>query len=258
MKFKKNLAVTVTLGAILLSPVAVLAEESDTAEGAAPPVPTLYRESPSRPSSGKPSGLPPGKPVIGNRMLNASGTKEMPKAADMRERAMNRPTSTEMGMGRGEEMREKMMEKRAEIMKRMIEQQVGRMKAMIDRLTKLADRLASRIAKLKERGVDTTKTESLLSDARAKIELARSATSEAERAAKDIIAGTTASSTATGSSTIAKPELGKSVRDALAKAREAVKAAHKALVEAISSLNASDKPKPTPATTTNATGTNSQ
>ena len=108
---------------------------------------------------------------------------------------------------------------------------IGRMNAAINRLKKIADRLDSRIAKEKARGVDTTKAEANIAIARVKIADAETAVS----LAANIVSSTTANIDL--NSTTTKPsDIGKPVRETLARARESVFAAHKALVDAISSL----------------------
>jgi len=130
-----------------------------------------------------------------------------------------------------QDVRERVMGKRAEILKRLIDKLTKRMNAAIDRLTKLADRLDSRIAKEKARGVDTSAAQANLAIARTKLADARAAVTLAENAATGAVLSVdaTASSTKLG-------DVGKSVREALDKAKDAVFLAHKALVDAIASL----------------------
>jgi hypothetical protein len=160
--------------------------------------------------------------------------KRMENRDAMHDKMMQNGSST--NKGRGEEMRGKMMERRGEILKRMAHQMVGRMNAAIERLTKLADRVDSRIAKFKEKNIDTSKAEASIAIARTKIADAKAAVAVAVGAieAASVQADASASST--------KPmDAGKPVREALEKARIAVTAAHKALVDAVVTLKANTK-----------------
>lgn len=265
------------------------ADANVSAEGTVT-APPIRRESPTLPSKGvvaprdAASGLPTGKrqhePIMlresptrastGKTMMTGATTSEnaktmvAPHVLEKRETMMEkRASSSAAREERREEAREQLLEKRFEIMKRFIAQQVHRMEAMIERLTKIADRLASRIQKLKERGVDTVKTEELLAIARTKLNDARTALAaaktEAEVAASARVA--VGDVDGDGKSDIAieeegvqaqKPaDAGKGVRTALQKARDAVRAAHRALVDAIASLNAGVKTTSKATTTAN-------
>lgn len=199
------------------------------------------------------SGLPTGKrqhaPVTITKELDkstpllsrtASGTKPLAPAMEkrlenrdeMRDKLVERASTTrESAQERRDEMKEKMQEKKSEILKRHATNMVRHMRAAIGRISKLADRMDSRIAKMKERGVDTSKPEANIAVARAKIAEA----SAAVKLAEDAIAGAVALADVNASST-APSDPGKAVREALNKGKEAVFAAHKALVEAIKSL----------------------
>ncbi len=167
--------------------------------------------------------------------MAATGTRPVEKAIEerMQERdAMHAKLVGSGAVGRGE-VRQNMTKERIEIFARFSTTIIGRMNAAINRLKKIADRLDSRIAKEKARGVDTTKAEANVAIARVKIADAETAVS----LAANIVS--TASANINMSSTTTKPsDIGKPVREALAKAREAVFAAHKSLVDAISSLTA--------------------
>jgi hypothetical protein len=205
----KHMRLTTPIGAVLIGTLFVLplyatAQVSNTSGSVRAVVTT--RES----ATGKATGrmmpvtqLPPG--------VTATGTRILPP--------------------RMEEARRQMQEKRSKILKRFAEMMIKRMNAAIDRLTKLADRLDSRIAKEKARGVNTSATEASLALARTKLADARTAVGVAEAA----VAGAIASADTSASST--KPvDVGKPVREALNKAKDAVFAAHKALVQAVASL----------------------
>lgn len=193
--------------------------------------------------------------------MMASGTRPLPQGMEdrleKRDEMKDRRASTSQEMEeRKEEMQKQLLEKRGEVLKRMIEQQVHRMAAMIERLEKLAGRLESRIEKLKEGGADTAKTEELLALARTRLSEAKAALEAAKSAAEDIASEITASvglALGPGGSPQADllGEKGAMIRAELKKAREAVMAAHKALVDAIASLNARGvRPGGVPATTT--------
>ncbi len=207
----------------------------------------------------------------------ASGTKQLPprleeqieRREERRERMINSSTSQKcitgddgqtkcLGDDRKEEMREKMTEKRGEILKRMSEKAIERMEAAIERLTKLTERLNSRITKLKEKGVDTTTAEAKIIIAKSKLTDAKTAVENAKGlVATAILNANSATSTNQG-------DHGKPIREALAKAKEAIMNAHKALVEAVASLQASGKERGEPrnggtgssTTSTTTSGTN--
>ncbi len=169
----------------------------------------------------------------GTGRMMASGTKPLPKAIEerMQERDAMHAKLVGSSTERRGETRQNMTKERIEIFSHFTKTIIGRMSAAINRLKKIADRLDSRIAKEKARGVDTTKAEANIAIARVKIADAETAVT----LAANIVSSATANIDLT--STTTKPsDIGKPVREALAKAREAVFAAHKALVDSISSL----------------------
>lgn len=187
--------------------------------------------------------------------MTASGTRPLPPGMekrmedrdDMRTKMMGSSTERDcigdssgktdcVGKKRGEEMRGKMMERRSEILKRMANQMLGRMNAAIERITKLADRIDSRILKLKGKSIDTSKAEASIVIARTKIGDAKAAVVLAQSA----VAGALINADTSASSTTSV-DAGKPVREALEKARVAVVAAHKALIDAIEALKANTK-----------------
>ncbi len=183
----------------------------------------------------------------GKRMM-ASGTRPLPpvmekrmeKRDEMQDRKMGSGTpmigdQKEVRGGRKAEMEVRMQEKRGEMLKRMSMQMIARMNAAMDRFTKLADRVDSRIAKMKEKGVVTTTAEANIAIVRTKIAEAKAAVALAEsNVASAVLAANVGTSTTSNGA-------GKSVREALQKARTAVQEAHKALVTAIGSLKANVK-----------------
>ena len=182
--------------------------------------PTLLRESPSRPSVA-PRDSASGQ-ATGKRMI-ASGT---PMNDEQREKMEERR----------EEMMERMVERRGEMMERMASHMITKMRAAVVRLTKLADRLDSRIAKLKAQGVSTATAEANIAIARTKIAEASATITLGEGSIASAVLSIDSAATGTAMSTA-----GKGVRDALEKARAAIKEAHKALVLAITSVKANVK-----------------
>jgi hypothetical protein len=150
---------------------------------------------------------------------------------------------------RREEAKERIMERRGEALRAMAHVLTGRLNAAIERETKLADRIDSRIIKLKSRGIDTSVAEARIAVVRTKLTEAKAAvtlaTSKVESAVTN--ADTIASSTSRG-------DAGKEVRDIMTTAKEAIIAAHKALVEALTGLKANVKATTTPETASS-TGT---
>lgn len=223
------------LGALTLLPAVSFAEEIAATAGAGTsgtikaPV-TAHADSysfgASNPTSMGPKGLSGGR-------VAATGTRPLEKSIEerMQERDAMHAKLVGSTTERKGEMRQNMMKERVEIFSRFTATMIGRMNAAINRLKKIADRLDSRIAKEKARGVDTSKAEANIAIARVKIADAETAVS----LAANIVSSTTASIDL--SSTTTKPsDIGKPVREELAKARAAVFAAHKALVDAIASL----------------------
>lgn len=205
---KKNLVSVLVLGALLL-PALSFAQTGEV---------TGAREAGTGKATGRLNGLPPGVPVTGTRAME-----------------MRNGTST---IGERKEMlREKMAERRSEILKRIAEMMIHRMEAAIDRMGKIATRIDSRIAKLKERGVNTTASEALLATAREKLTLAKTALVNAKAAMGTALV--VADVDANGDGKPDKVDPGKTVREFLTTARDAVKDAHKALVETVKSLKSS-------------------
>lgn len=145
--------------------------------------------------------------------------------------------STTVREERREEMREKMAERRSEILKRIAERMVKHMELAIERMEKIATRIDARIAKLKERGVNTAASEALLATAREKLNAAGAAVANAKAEMANALA--VADVDADGDGKMDKVDPGKKVREFLTTARNAVKDAHRALVEAIKSLKSS-------------------
>ncbi|MDO8520981.1 MAG: hypothetical protein Q7S52_02600 [bacterium] len=133
--------------------------------------------------------------------------------------------------------REKMAERRSVILQRIANRMIEQMEKAIERLGKIATRVDSRIAKLKERGVNTAASEALLATARQKLTAATTAVESAKAAMGTAL--TAADVDANGDGKPDKVDPGKKVREFLAAARNAVKDAHRALVETIKSLKSS-------------------
>ena len=225
------------LAALTLFPAVSFAEEitarADASLGASGTVKAHTEAHTDSYSLGATNPTSMGTKGLGAGRMAATGTRPVEKDVEerMQERDAMHAKLVGSGTVRGGEVRQNMMKERVEIFSRFTATMIGRMNAAINRLKKIADRLDSRIAKEKARGVDTTKAEANIAIARVKIADAETAVS----LAANIVSSTTASIDL--SSTTTKPsDIGKPVREMLAKARESVFAAHKALVEAIESL----------------------
>lgn len=257
-------SLTIAICVALLIPASVFAEEVTNSTVSSGTTSTTDGTSITLPPV-KP--LPP-KPILNQRNATTSGTKALlqkaplrvmasgtpplPKELEerMKEREQKRDCISQTGASstttdciregmenreeRRAEARERMEEKRSEILKHLSEQMFKRMEAAIERYTKLSDRVDSRIQKLKEKGVDTTKSESLVATTRTKIAEAKAAVETARQEVEG------AATLADDSASSTKPiDAGKRVRENLEEARVAITAAHKALVSAIESLKAS-------------------
>lgn len=146
---------------------------------------------------------------------------------------------------------QKMAERRSEILKRIAEKMIQKMEAEIGRMGKLTVRIDSRIAKLKERGVNTAASEALLATARQKLAAATTAVENARGAMAAAL--TAADVDANGDGKPDKVDPGKKVREFLASARDAIKDAHRALVETVKSLKSSAELRGKTGTSTGAT-----
>lgn len=159
--------------------------------------------------------------------------------------------------GNVEDMQERMMERRerfastsilmkgefSERVKEMVgkraEHAASLFDAMVLRLQGLSERIAARIETLKERGVDTSDAEALLAEANEKIDDAETAIQEVKDAMSDALESETPREEMQNVKTLAQT------------AKEAVKAAHEALVETITALpyaqngGAQEEPSPT-------------
>ena len=114
-----------------------------------------------------------------------------------------------------------------EMLKKRAEQVLKRVAAHIDRLDKVAERIDSRIKKFEGTGSNMTESKTLLEKARVSITDARTALTELRTSLDEIV-----------SQSQGKPqnELVKSVRGASDKVKEAIKTAHKALVDSVNSM----------------------
>src|SRR3989344_1165331 len=226
------------IGALFILPMLASGEELGTSGNAG--ANASVRETATGKADGRLNKLPTGTPAAENRAAKTSSdpkdcigdTSGKPDCVSKPEANVKGETTNDgSAMERLKAARERVQEKRGEILKRMVNMMTKRMNAAIDRLTKIADRLDSRIAKEKARGVDTSTAETKLAAARTKLAEAKTAVSAAETVAIDAIKSADVSTPA------GKPaDAGKPVREALNKAKEAVFATHKALVEATSSL----------------------
>ncbi len=167
-------------------------------------------------TSGKPM-LPPG---IKDRMMNATGSRPL-------------ASGTPKMMERVKLLKDGKMDRQMESARAFIKDAGKRMNNAIDRLEKLSGRLDEAIMKMKEKGVDTTSAEGLLSTAKSKIGEAKTAVASALSTIES------ARPTTTGTSTDQVSDgTRQAVKDALEKAKVAIQAAHKALVDAVAALKA--------------------
>lgn len=110
-----------------------------------------------------------------------------------------------------------------------IDRVATRMKAALERLTKIADRLDSRIKKLQDDGLDMSKAVDLLTVARAELVIASDKIAAAQTAAQaDVDVATSAREALAAASVF------------LREAKDSLQSAHKALVDAIREVKASD------------------
>jgi len=128
---------------------------------------------------------------------------------------------------RRDEQRGKLREAAARRIESFFARMYKRFEAAVERLDQLAIRIGSRIEKLKERGIDTSKSESLLATGKTRIQ-----------EAKDILLDVKGTDTAITESDTPK-DVFMNVRDELKRAKEALKEAHAALVQSIRALKAS-------------------
>lgn len=148
------------------------------------------------------------------------------------ERQERRATATD-------ERRDQRIERQKKNIEAYFERVMKRLDAALNRMTKLGDRVASRIMKLEgERGVN-------LSDARAKLELARKEIAGGQAAiieAKGLIASLLASDN--------PREIFGNVKDIIRKTVESIREAHRALVETLKAAKAASGLRDTPRTDT--------
>jgi cellobiose-specific phosphotransferase system component IIA len=185
---------------------------------------------------------------------------------ERREEARTEGTSTLPGEGRiqqrVEAAKERINEARKEQMKEFVRKTIARMRAAIERLTKIADRIESRISKIEQLqnaranasttssggGVGKVNVQDIsfmknsLTVARTQIEKAKAALAEAEAGFSSYVPPSTeATLSATGTPIRPQPGMGQTspMRESLKKAEAAIRAAHKALTEAVGSMGRS-------------------
>ncbi len=113
---------------------------------------------------------------------------------------------------------------------------VTRMRAAIDRLVKIGDRIDSRIAKEEANGKDISQARAAMATARGEIEQAKAALQNAESLFDSYVPPALSSST--GTPERVQPGMGQPspMRDVLKQADVAIRAAHKALTDAVRML----------------------
>jgi hypothetical protein len=166
--------------------------------------------------------LPPKiREVTKEHMLQASGTRPF---------ASGTPKMIE----RMKLLKDGKMDRKMEAAKQFIRNSADRMGNAIERLRKILSRLDGAIVKMKEKGIDTSNAETLLATAKTKI-------GDAETALKNTLnAIEAAKPTTSGEEQEINENTRKAVKDAMQKTTEAIKAAHKALVEALGALKATN------------------
>jgi len=161
------------------------------------------------------------------REMDKNGEEVKDRSRDKNEREI-KDRSSELKEKR-DEQREKLLEKRKERTLAYAERMTKRLNAALDRIKKLGDRVDSRISKLKERGVDTTRAEELMGEARISVSVAREGVVNAKAA---IVAALELEN---------PKEAFEEVRRIVKGVVENIKSAHMATVEAIKALKASLK-----------------
>jgi hypothetical protein len=151
---------------------------------------------------------------------------------------------------RANAMKERVAAERREVAMRVANRMAGRLSAMADRLTTLADRIDSRIQKMKQNGKVTTGAEASVSDARKKIENARSIMAKLSTVSPESYVEEKSGTTT---------PIGGVVRTDFDNVRIALVDAHKALADAVTQLlNSGSGTPPVRTTPDDATNTITQ
>lgn len=194
--------------------------------------------------TGTPKMMRPIAPRVEKRITNVD--QRIAQQKDLMNRASTAGTSTRlqnMQEKRADRI-EKLTDKRKEIIRNFAARMFHRMEAAIERLKKLDERIGSRITKLKEKGIDTSKAEIALGTAKTEIGNAETHLAAAKTAAQGAIDSET------------PKEAFESVRTHVEMTRDAIKKAHKALIDAVVALKGKSGNKGGAATTTATTTTN--
>lgn len=158
----------------------------------------------------------------------ASTTPREDRRAEIEERQTQRKAEVESRKAELEEKREakrvELTEKRKERIRAYAEKVIARFMAAVERLEKLSERITERIAKMEEGGVDLSEAKLLLEDANAEIREARAQIDFAINTIPSILQNDN------------PKEIFESVREALNKAKESIKSAHRGLVEVIKNI----------------------
>ena len=155
---------------------------------------------------------------------NVLKDKRAEKETQIGEKEAKRVAKQEELQARKKEMEAKAKERAAAYFEKMLK----RLYAAVDRLQTLAQRVLSRAEKLAERGVDVSKTRELLAIAQTKIFDAKTKLEQVGVQVREVL-----------SEEIDKRALFERVKELTQSSVEDIKAAHRALVDAIASLKAS-------------------
>lgn len=212
-------------------------------------------------ATGQSSGKRQYQPAQPGASTTVDAEIEARDAVQMRMK-MNAEANASTSMERREAAEKQMMEVRSEGRRALAERTLTRLAAALDRLSGLTDRLESRATKMSEKGVNVSATAALIASARAKIAEGRTAIADARAAldaSADLAADPRCLDGATGTRCAPETSQGnQGLRASLEKANSAVRAAHKALVDALVSLKASVKVEATATTTVGSATTSAQ
>lgn len=201
-------------------------------------------------ATGQSSGKRQYAPVMMNGSSTAGAGAEIEAREQMRIKMEDRASvNASTSVERREAAQERRVEVRNDARRALGERMILRLVAALDRLATLADRIESRATKLTDKGADVSTTAELLVVARAKIADGRVAIDEARVSLNGTTTATTAGTRclggASGTRCISDGALASQgnqmLRAHLERANAAVRAAHKALVDAVVSLKASVK-----------------
>lgn len=141
-----------------------------------------------------------------------------------RDRLENAQDRQELRQERRDEARERLSERRKENIRRYVRSMLRKLEAAIERLGRIADRIESRLERFEERGADVASSRAKLAEAREELSDAQNALAGIEEAVTDALASEN------------PHDAFASVRGILKGAAEDIRAAHAALVDAVTAL----------------------